>query len=633
MDNGKEILLLIDGHSIVSRAFYGIPPLSNSEGLHTNAVMGFLNIFFKAYEEFRPDYCLVAFDVKKKTFRHTMYAEYKGTRKPMPEELNEQVPVLKDVLSSMGIKTVELPGYEADDVLGTYANIAGGRGLDVIILSGDRDLLQLATDSTMVALAKTSRGSTEIEKYYAAGVKEKYGVSPLEFIDMKALMGDTSDNIPGIPGIGEKTASKLIQQYGSYENVCEHIDEVKPDRARNSLRENMELGRLSKELATINVNSPVELDFTESPVKDESLFYNDESYKLYKKLELKKLLERFDMQQVNATDEIIFEVHGTEELPGDIEKKNLQAAKTADPDSKDKEQDTCSGEKSGIGLYVSPGCTFAAIACSGGIYVYTSDPDKQAECIQSSIFDFVSEGASEETAECGSETKDGAGCICYEAAGNAKARNGLAVSILNLLKSYDGEIYCIGLKDVLHSIHAGGFAAENIYDVEIMAYLLDPLKNGYTYDGIAQDYLGRVFPSKADLIGKISVQEALESDRENVFKMASYSAKTSLDAFDVLKEKLKETGMLDLFTDIEMPLVYSLYRMETEGVQVDREALVSFSGELLEMSNKLQTEIYEEAGEEFNINSPLQRGNSLFEKMKLPHGKSWRGITRSSIRY
>ncbi len=642
MDNGKEKLLLIDGHSIVNRAFYGIPPLSNSEGLHTNAIMGFLNIFFKAYEEFMPDYCLVAFDVKKKTFRHEMYAEYKGTRKPMPEELNEQVPVLKDVLHSMGIKTVELPGYEADDVLGTYANIAGGRGVDVVILSGDRDLLQLATDSTMVALAKTSRGSTEIEKYYAAGVKEKYGVSPLEFIDMKALMGDTSDNIPGIPGIGEKTASKLIQQYGSYENVCEHIDEVKPDRAKNSLRENMELGRLSKELATINVNSPVEIDFTESSVKDESIFYNDGSYKIYKKLELKKLLERFDMQQVNAADEIAFEVRSISRLPGDIGKMNLQTAKTADPGIKDKEQDTGSGRKTGIGLFVSPECAFAAIACSDGIYVYTSDAGsagtdegddcaqgpaadvvsesgKQAEGVQASIFNLIPGGASGETAECGSEMNDG--CTCHDAAGNVKAENELEKNILSLLKSYNGGIYCEGLKNILHSVHAGDFDAENIYDIDIMAYLLDPLKNGYSYDGIAQDYLGKVFPSKTDLIGKMSEQEALTSNRENVFKMAAYSAKTAFEAFDVLGEKLKESGMLDLFTDMEMPLVYSLYRMETEGVQVDREALAGFSGELLEMSNKLQEEIYEEAEEEFNINSPLQLGNILFEKMKLPHGK------------
>ena len=233
----KEKLLLIDGHSIVNRAFYGIPPLTNAEGLHTNAIMGFINFFLNAYREFQPDYILVAFDVRQKTFRHEIFAEYKGTRKGMPEELHEQVPVLQEVLHSMGVHTATLPGYEADDIIGTYARKAHEDGLDVVILSGDRDLLQLATDETLVAIPKTKMTGTEVEKYFAADVQARYGVTPKEFIELKALMGDASDNIPGIPGIGEKTASAIIGQFKSLENAYEHVEEINPKRARENLKE------------------------------------------------------------------------------------------------------------------------------------------------------------------------------------------------------------------------------------------------------------------------------------------------------------------------------------------------------------------------------------------------------------
>ena len=256
----SEKIVLIDGHSILNRAFYGIPELTNSEGLHTNAVYGFLNILFKILDEEKAQYLAVAFDLKAPTFRHKMYAEYKGTRKAMPEELREQVPIMKEVLSAMGVPLLMKEGYEADDLLGTIAGQAERAGLEVSIVSGDRDLLQLATDKVQIRIPKTKRTGTEIENYYAADVKEKYLVTPTEFVDVKALMGDASDNIPGIPGVGEKTATKIISEFGSIENAHDHLEEIKPNKAKLSLEEHYDLAVLSKTLAKINTESPVTLD-------------------------------------------------------------------------------------------------------------------------------------------------------------------------------------------------------------------------------------------------------------------------------------------------------------------------------------------------------------------------------------
>ena len=233
----REKIVLIDGHSILNRAFYGVPDLTNSEGLHTNAVYGFLNIMFKILDEEQPQYLTVTFDVHAPTFRHELFQDYKGTRKPMAEELREQVPVIKDVLKAMGIRIIEQEGLEADDLLGTISRRCEEQGLDVSIISGDRDTLQLATEHVKIRIPKTRQGRTEIEDYNADQVKERYGVTPTEFIDMKALMGDSSDNIPGVPGVGEKTAAKIIQEYHSLENAYAHADEIKPPRASKNLKE------------------------------------------------------------------------------------------------------------------------------------------------------------------------------------------------------------------------------------------------------------------------------------------------------------------------------------------------------------------------------------------------------------
>ena len=239
-------IVLIDGHSILNRAFYGLPDLTNADGLHTNAIYGFLTIMFKILEEEKPDYLTVAFDVHAPTFRHEMYEEYKGTRKPMADELRQQVPVIKEVLKAMGIRIIEQAGLEADDLIGTLSKRCAQKGMEVSVISGDRDLLQLATEQVKIRIPKTKQGRTEVEDYYAQDVKERYQVTPTEFIDLKALMGDASDNIPGVPSIGEKTATKIITEYHSIEEAHAHVDEVKPPRASKALKEHWDMAVMSK---------------------------------------------------------------------------------------------------------------------------------------------------------------------------------------------------------------------------------------------------------------------------------------------------------------------------------------------------------------------------------------------------
>lgn len=284
-------LVLIDGHSIMNRAFYGVPDLTNSEGLHTNAVYGFLNIMLKILEEEKADHAAVAFDLKEPTFRHEMYDAYKGTRKPMPQELHEQVPVMKDVLKAMGIPIMTLKGFEADDILGTVAKRCQAQGIQVSVVSGDRDLLQLADEHIKIRIPRTSRGVTEIKDYFPEDVLREYQVTPEEFIDVKALMGDASDNIPGVPSIGEKTATSIIAQYKSIENAYAHLEEIRPPRAKKALEEHYDMAQMSRKLAAICTDCPVEFNYEDARIED---LYTPEAYQYMKRLEFKSILARFD---------------------------------------------------------------------------------------------------------------------------------------------------------------------------------------------------------------------------------------------------------------------------------------------------------------------------------------------------
>lgn len=315
-------LLLIDGNSIMNRAFYGIPDMTTNDGRHTNAIYGFLNIILKVIEEEQATHICVAFDLKKKTFRHEMYEAYKGTRKGMPEELHEQMPRIKEILQAMHIRIVEQEGFEADDLIGTLSKKGEREGFAVTILSGDRDLLQLATDTVLVRIPKTKHGKTEVEDYYAKNVVETYGVTPLIFIDMKGLMGDTSDNIPGVPGIGEKTAAKLLAEYGDLDGVYAAVDSMKASKMKQNLIENKDLAYLSKTLATIKLDCPIPFEFSEATYHDP---FNAEAYTLFEDLELKSFYKRFSVEK---KEELTFETVLIDEIDGyNVLLAKLQKAK------------------------------------------------------------------------------------------------------------------------------------------------------------------------------------------------------------------------------------------------------------------------------------------------------------------
>ncbi len=554
----KEKLVLIDGNSIVNRAFYGLPDLTTTDGRHTNGILGFFNILLKLLEEEKPQYLAVAFDVKHPTFRHEMFAEYKGTRKGMPEELREQIPVLKELLDACHILRLERPGYEADDILGTLAKRAEADGMEVSLVSGDRDLLQIADDIIKVRIPKTKRTGTEIEDYHTRDVIEKYGLKPLQIIDLKGLMGDASDNIPGVPGIGEKTAVKLLTQFETVENTIEHIDEVMPNKARESLRENTHLAILSKELATIKTDCELEFSYEGAKLGD---IFTKEAYQIFKQLEIKSLLARFDLseQDMVAQTEI----------------------------SDDYERITGLNEAENV---------FASLKVAQLLAVTPVFRNKELTALalaaQEKLWIFVPEGFL---------TED----LLWERL-NALAEQGTAISLFEA-KSVAG--------------HFSEAARKNIVDLKLAAYLLNPLKDSYLAVDVARDYLGVNIPSLEDILGKQSAADALLEEKEEAFRFLARNTVITFLGKQAVEEKLLETGMKKLFDEVEMPLAFVLYEMETAGIQINRDELASYGSRLQQSIETLEKEIHHMAGEEFNINSPKQLGVILFEKLKMPGGK------------
>ena len=561
--NGK--IVLIDGNSIVNRAFYGLPDLTTTDGKHTNGILGFFNILLKLLEEEQPQYLAVAFDVKHPTFRHERYAEYKGTRKGMPEELREQIPVLKELLDACGILRLERPGYEADDILGTIAKQSAAEGLMVSLVSGDRDLLQIADDIIKVRIPKTKRSGTEIEDYNTQDVVEKYGLQPTQIIDLKGLMGDASDNIPGVPGIGEKTAVKLLTQFETVENTIAHIDEVMPNKARESLRENAHLALLSKELATIKTDC--ELEFSYDAAKLGNIF-TKEAYQILKQLEMKSLLSKFSLSeqemtaQVTISDEyeVIEDAVKIEKLLRSLEKEELLAI-SAPVHQENMQLDLFSTGKTGIML---------------------ATEDK--------TYYLVSEGTEE-----------------------------LIFGQLNRLAEGGVTIAVFGAKTVAEWF--SDKARKHLFDAELAAYLLNPLKDSYLPVDVARDYLGANIPSIEEILSKQTLSEAISAGREEAYRLLARNTKVAYLSRNVLLAKLKEEGMLQLFEEVEMPLVFVLYEMEAAGIHINKEELYNYGARLKEGITALETEIFSMAGETFNINSPKQLGVILFEKLKLPGGK------------
>lgn len=548
-------LLLIDGHSILNRAFYGLPDLSNSQGLHTNAILGFLNILFKVMEEEQPTHLCVAFDVHQPTFRHLRYEAYKGTRKPMPEELRQQVPVMKEVLHAMRIRTVEQGGLEADDIIGTLSRIGKAEGCQVTILSGDRDLLQLATDDILVRIPKTKASGTTIENYYAADVQERYQVTPVEFIDLKGLMGDTSDNIPGVPGIGEKTAAKIITEFHSIENAYEHIEEIKPNRAKENLRAYYDQALLSKELATICLDCPLEVHLDDMKIGE---FFNEKSYELFKKLELKSILNRFSQpMQMNQFQADLQALHDFAEVEA-----YFAQAENADPIA----VECVVEEQNMLGVLL-------AQETGKGIWI--------------PVENFVTEE--------------------------------YLLEHVKKLLIQPRKILTLGWKGQLHAFGAV-YQEVPVLDLAVACYLLNPLKDTYYYDDVARDVLGVTVPSRSELLGKLEIT-AMSVEDPAVQKYLAMKVCVIYAAGQKIESMLQSKNMLELYRNIECPTIYSLYDMEYYGIRVQRDALEEYGNRLNERIQELEHAIHAEAGEEFNIQSPKQLGEVLFEHMGLQGGK------------
>ena len=551
-----EKLILIDGHSIMNRAFYAIPLLTNKDGQYTNAIYGFLNILFKLIEEENPTYIGVSFDLPKPTFRHLKYSDYKGNRKKSPEEFRSQIPLMKEILKAMNINIYEKEGYEADDVLATVAKKAEHLGISPIIVSGDRDLLQVATDIIKIKLPKTKGGKTETEDYFASDVIEKYGVTPQEFIEVKALMGDASDNVPGVPSIGEKTAIKIINEYKTVENAIEHALDIKPKKAGENIMQYKEQALLSKYLVTIDTNVPIEF-FNK---KTENIF-NKQFFEQCKKYELKTILSKFKETTKN-------EEHIQFNLIEDLE----------------------------------------------GAKNYFNSLKKDEEIAYKIIYDnniFVGIGFT---------TKDDIGTFIKV------GENIEEDEILKIYKPFFEEDYrkiTLDAKVDIVFLNKHNIVLNNIiFDVMIGAYILNPSKNKYEYNHIAEEFLEKHYDDKEELLGtRKSKKFIYDIDKEKWF---NYCIRQSYVAFmtkPIMEKAIRENGQEELFYNIEMPLIEVLASMEIYGIKVSKEELIVYQQELDKEIEELTKEIHWLAGEEFNINSSKQLGDIIFGKFNLKGGK------------
>ncbi len=547
-----EKVLLIDGYSILNRAFYGLPHLSNSKGIPTNAVYGFINILLKVYDNEQPSYAAVAFDLKGKTFRHKMYDAYKGTRKPMPDELTKQVPMIRNILDSMGIKTVSCEGFEADDILGTLSRKCALSGMEVMILSGDKDILQLVTDKITQRLPKTAKGQTIIENYTPEKIMSVYGISPLQIIDLKAMMGDSSDNIPGLPGVGEKTAISLLHTYGTLENAHDHFEEIKPKKAMEAFRDHYDYGLMSKKLATIITDAPLDVDLEELKISN---IFTDDAYSLFKEYEFKNLYPRFEKASVASSEIKLHFVQNQKEADEVLEK--LKGCKDLGFEG---------NEDNGI---------FKGLALSNGTDIYYIDASlyENVACLKDRFMELI------ESVKC--------------------------------LSTYD-------LKEILPYIYID--ESSDVFDIMIGAYLLNPLKSDYPYELSASEFGNCILPAAEEIVkGKITKSVVLTPKQR--MEICSYKAAAAVMSAKNMKNKLREDGMLSLYENIELPLVYTLFFMESEGIKLNKDELTKFGKSLSLQIEKLENEIYSEAGEKFNINSPKQLGVILFEKMGLKGAK------------
>lgn len=563
----KQKLMVIDGNSILNRAFYGLQGanlLATSDGLYTNAVFGFINIMNKYIDEEKPTYLCVAFDLKAPTFRHKQFEGYKANRKGMPDELRVQVPVIKEVLDAMRIKRLEMEGFEADDILGSISLCAQQKDMEVVIITGDRDALQLASKSTRIKIPKTKGGKTETEEYDFDIIREKYNIDPVQFIDVKALMGDTSDNIPGVPGIGEKTALDLIKTYSSVENLFENIDQITKKGLKEKLITYKEQAFMSKKLAEIERNMPFLCHLYEL-VRDE--FDKSKLYELFRRLEFKSFIDKFGLKDSQPRESLVVNTEVIKDKQGVIALKNkLKQVKEASFYHLLDKLDKFSSRLSGIAVSVSEGSSY---------YLGFNDSFKEDEFLEEfkSVFE-----------DCE-------------------------------IKKYGHD-----LKNFIVYLKNKGIELNGIsFDTMIGAYIINPSRDTYTISELANDYMDLSVKPIEEMAGKgrnFVTFDDMEEDE--LKKVVGLYPEVIFKAMKKIEEKLKENDQTNLYYNIELPLVKVLADMEFYGFKVNVNELVTISRQLDEKIHSLTLKIYELAGEEFNINSPKQLGVLLFEKLELP---------------
>lgn len=548
-------LLLIDGNSIINRAFYGImgsKMLMTEDGTYTNAVYGFLSILFKELDDIKPEYLVVAFDLKAPTHRHKMYDKYKANRHGMPEELAMQMPILKETLKAMNVCIIEKEGYEADDILGTLAKWGQKEELEVTVLTGDRDSFQLIDKNIKVRIPRTKMGKTETEDYTVGKIEEEYGLEPLDLIEVKGLMGDTSDNIPGVPGVGEKTALNLIKQYKSIDEVYNHIDEQK-GKLKEKLSENKDLAYLSRTLGTIDINAPIEKDLGAFQVEE---WNKPEVLEIFKKLKFNRFIDRFALQEnIGATSFSDSQINTEIEHEKIVDKTKLAELKQEIQENK-------------------------------VIYYYLTEEKfiiyspKTNKCFSiENIQDFKDIFEDKNILKCSYKQKE--------------------EFIILWNKG-------IETKNLMFDIAIAGY----ILNSNINKYTIEYLANEYINFDIAE-YLSNTEETGIEQITLFDNAEEPKEDKTYIYAYAIYKL------YNVLTQKMEEAGSIDLFNKIEMPLTEVLASMQYEGIYIDKQELLDFGKELQEKIDILTQEIYELTGEEFNINSTKQLGEILFEKLKL----------------
>ena len=551
----EKRLIIIDGNSIINRAFYALPDMSNSEGLKTNAIFGFVRMMFKIIEDYQPTHMSVAFDKKAPTFRHKQYADYKAGRKKMPDELAQQLQPLKDLLDKFNINRLELEGYEADDLIGTVARLGEENDFKVYIVTGDKDAIQLASHKTTTLITK--KGVGEVEEYNYDSVLERYEMTPTQFIDLKGLMGDKSDNIPGVPGVGEKTGIKLLKQYSTIENLIEHTDELKGS-IKKKIEENKDLALMSKELATIITNVPIEVKLEDLEYGD---YNKDDVVEKFKEFGFTSLITKLlDIEGGETTikEEIDLKIEHLDNVEDFIKKAEENKKVIIDVIGKE-------------GNILDKRVLYVFLSLDGNeIYYVNEDELPQIKTLLSNP----------EIKKHGYDLKED----------------------YILLKPYEIELNYMD------------------FDITIAEYLIDSKSStSYECSAIAMKYLTRKIKSKEDLLGKGA--KAKKFDEIEFDELSAYIGdilNTVNGVYPKMEENLKETEMDGLFYHVEMPLVEVLGSMEYIGMKVDKDQLNELKEKFTTIINELENEIFELAGEPFNINSPKQLGVVLFEKLGLP---------------